>query len=77
MSNSNYDHVPARVDSIVIDGLGRTKDDYIQRFIKELFTATNFSEVSTVSVIFYNPGYRYPVYIQPLTYFGNHLQKYI
>lgn len=35
----------ARVDRVNISGLSRTHDDYIQRAIKSLFSATNFHDV--------------------------------
>lgn len=37
--------VPARVDAIHINGLGRTKDDVIQSTVQELFKAHDFQDV--------------------------------
>ena len=59
MSKWSYDRVPAKVDFINIEGLGRTKDDYVRRFINELFQATNFSEVSVCSWVLSLQGYLY------------------
>jgi hypothetical protein len=37
--------VPVRVDNVHIQGLGRTKDDYVTQAVNELFKAASFNEV--------------------------------
>lgn len=37
--------VKARVDRIHVEGVARTKDDILNKALRELFTATNFQEV--------------------------------
>ena len=41
------DLLQARVDKIKINGLDRTKDDYIQRACRSLKQVTNFKDVLT------------------------------
>lgn len=35
----------AKVERVIIDGLGRTKDDLIVKQVKDIFQADNFQEV--------------------------------
>jgi len=44
----NFKGVPVRVDAVTIDGLNRTKDDYIQKHLRDLFNFTTFEDVSTL-----------------------------
>jgi len=39
------DHIPARVDIVNLDGLKRTKDDYVTSTIESIFKVTNFEEL--------------------------------
>lgn len=43
--NIDFTQFKARVDRVKIDGLCRTYDDYIQRAISKLFSASNFQDV--------------------------------
>ncbi len=36
-----------KVQSVHVNGLGRSKDDFVSNQVKPLFKATNFEEVST------------------------------
>ena len=38
----------ARVDRVHVEGLGRTKNDVVVDSLKSLFTAHDFTEVSTI-----------------------------
>lgn len=37
--------VPVHIDNIHIQGLGRTKDDYVTQAVNDLFKACTFNEV--------------------------------
>jgi len=45
----NFKGVPVRVDSVHVEGLGRTKDDYVQSQLKDLFKVTTFEDLMVVS----------------------------
>ncbi len=50
----DLDTVPVRIDNIHIQGLGRTKDDYVTQAVHELFKACNFNEVRIQDGFFLN-----------------------
>jgi len=41
----DLDTVPVRVENVKINGLSRTKDDYVSQSVQELFKATTFNEL--------------------------------
>lgn len=47
----DLESVPVRVENVQINGLSRTKDDYISQSVQELFKATSFKDVRLTSFI--------------------------
>ena len=41
----NFKRVPVRVDIVNVEGLGRTKDDFVQQNVQDVFKAHTFEEV--------------------------------
>jgi outer membrane protein assembly factor BamA len=37
----------AKVERVIIDGVGRTKDDIVTKQVEQVFEAENFEDVST------------------------------
>ncbi len=48
MCNAFWCIIQAKVQQIHVDGLGRSKEDFVSGQVKGLFKATNFEEVSLV-----------------------------